>query len=474
LRSAIDWSYDLLEPTERHALDRLSVFAGGCDLAAADAVLAGDELDVLDVVDVLGQLVDKSLVVADNYNQGGVRYRLLESIRQYAQERLQASGDTAAVRHRHADHYVELAETAGPRLRSRDQLKWANVVARDTDNFRAVLDWAVEAPSPEHAFRLIAPFTVTGMAIGDAATDWAETAGAIPGGGDHPLFPVVAAWASFGATMRADFERAEEHAATAERTQSTLGEPLPAVLRARAVLAFFRGDLAQARHHAEEWVELVQASGDRYELAHALIMLAAAIQSEGPAVAIATLDEGVRVARDAGILSALSIGLPFLAGILPDEESGRALAVLDEAIDVGTQVGDRMGVSYATILKGGLAARRGEWRTALQATVEGAEQKLQLGDLVALAGSWHLAGIAFCELGYFDPAAVLIGKGDAMFDTRGFFHWFLDMLAATNATLLETLGDQQVATLAARGAALEIADAVAYLRAQADPALHPE
>ena len=84
LRSTIDWSYDLLEPTERRALDRLSVFAGGCDLAAAEAVLAGDDLDELDVVDLLGQLVDKSLVVADDNADGGVRYRLFESIRQYA------------------------------------------------------------------------------------------------------------------------------------------------------------------------------------------------------------------------------------------------------------------------------------------------------------------------------------------------------------------------------------------------------
>ncbi len=92
LRRTIDWSYDLLTPTERRALQRLSVFAGGCDLAAAEAVLPDDDLDALDVVDVIGQLVDKSLVVTDD-TDGGVRYRLLETIRQYAWERLNASGD---------------------------------------------------------------------------------------------------------------------------------------------------------------------------------------------------------------------------------------------------------------------------------------------------------------------------------------------------------------------------------------------
>jgi predicted ATPase/class 3 adenylate cyclase len=96
LRSTIDWSYDLLDPTERLALDRLSVFAGGCDLAAAEVVLAGDDLDVFDVDDVLAQLVDKSLVVVERHDTG-VRYRLLETIRQYAAERLQRDGDTAGV-----------------------------------------------------------------------------------------------------------------------------------------------------------------------------------------------------------------------------------------------------------------------------------------------------------------------------------------------------------------------------------------
>ena len=183
----------------------------------------GDDLDAADVVDVLGQLVDKSLVVVDDAD-GGVRYRLLETIRQYAQERLDASGDPAALRRRHADHYVALAEAAGPHLRGREHLEWTGVVARDIDNFRAALDWAVETPSPEHALRLVAPLAVQGR-TGELAMDWAATAIAIPGGDDHPLFPVVAAWAAWGATMGRDFERAEDLVAVAERAQAALGTP---------------------------------------------------------------------------------------------------------------------------------------------------------------------------------------------------------------------------------------------------------
>jgi predicted ATPase len=97
LRHAIDWSYDLLASTERTALNRLAVFASGCTLATAEVVLPGGEVERGDVVDLLDQLVNKSLVVADIDAGGETRYRLLETIRQYAQERLEASGETAAV-----------------------------------------------------------------------------------------------------------------------------------------------------------------------------------------------------------------------------------------------------------------------------------------------------------------------------------------------------------------------------------------
>ena len=124
---------------------------------------------------MLSQLVDKSLVVVDE-DDAGVRYRLLESIRQYAQERLEAAGDAAEVRRRHADHYVAVAEAAGPRLRRGDQIAAAAEAARDTDNFRAALDWAAETPAPDHALRLVAALAVNGMTIGYAAMDWADTA----------------------------------------------------------------------------------------------------------------------------------------------------------------------------------------------------------------------------------------------------------------------------------------------------------
>jgi predicted ATPase/class 3 adenylate cyclase len=468
LRSTIDWSYDLLDPIERGALDRLSVFAGSYDLTAAEAVIASDTLDASDVIDVLGQLVDKSLVVADDND--GVRYWLLESIRQYAQERLQAGGDTAAVRRRHAEHYVELAETGGPHLRSPHQVEWAAVVARDIDNFRVALDWAVETPSPEHALRLVAPFTIRGTAIGDAAKDWAETASTVPGADAQKLFPAVAAYASLAATFAGDFERAEARVTAAARVQARLGAGLERVLCARTILAFYRGDGEQARQHADAWVEHARESADTWDLVHALPVLASIVVAD-PDAAIAILDEAVQLARDAGFASALSICLTLLARMLPIEDSPRALALLDEAIEVGVEVGDRQGVAAVTGIKGQIAARRGDWRIALRAARDLAEQHAQLGDLADLYQMLLFAGIVFCALGDLETAAVLVGKGDALSDRRNLPGWHLEMLAHTDATLLAALGEKQVVTLAARGAALDSSAAVAYVRDQAEALL---
>ena len=181
----------------------------------------------------------------------------------------------------------------------------------------------------------------------------------------------------------------------------------------------------------------------------------------------------MRVARAAGIDTALSLALGSLAIWLPYEESQRALALLDEAIEIATRIGDRQSVATAMSSRAGLAARRGDWRTALQAAVDSAEQRLELGDHVLLSTSLNWAGVALCALGSCEPAAVLFGKSDTMTERRA-PAWEREMVAATHAALLETLGEQHLATLAERGAALDIADAVAYLRAEADQALRQD
>ncbi|MFG2838397.1 BTAD domain-containing putative transcriptional regulator [Streptomyces zaomyceticus] len=150
LRAVVDWSWDLLEPDERTLLRQVSVFAGGWDLAAAEALSPR-------AADALGALVDKSLVVATPTEGGEMRYRLLETIHEYAVERAaEDPGTLAAAEAAHTAHFAALAETAEPKLRSAEQLPWIERIERDLDNIRAALHrTVVSSPDEAAAHRLV-------------------------------------------------------------------------------------------------------------------------------------------------------------------------------------------------------------------------------------------------------------------------------------------------------------------------------
>ncbi len=155
LRGAIAWSYDLLEPGGRRLLDRLSVFRTGCELAAAEAICGPSaELDGTDVLDGLMALVDQSLVKVEEMADGEPRFRLLDTIRAYAAEQLEANGEVDHIRERHRDWYVALVERAASELSGEDQRRWLDRLEIEHDDIRAVLDRAVAAPDPPIAIGL--------------------------------------------------------------------------------------------------------------------------------------------------------------------------------------------------------------------------------------------------------------------------------------------------------------------------------
>ncbi|SDN66932.1 AfsR/SARP family transcriptional regulator [Actinacidiphila guanduensis] len=162
LRAVVDWSWDLLEPAERVLLRRLAVFRGGWTLEAVEAVCADpdpaaggeDLIDAPDAAALLASLVDKSLVLAD-VGPDGVRHRMLETIAEYAGERLSQSGERAAVEARHMDYFREFARTTDPKLRGSGQLHWFERLEREHENLRAALRRAVAAGDEQQALQLV-------------------------------------------------------------------------------------------------------------------------------------------------------------------------------------------------------------------------------------------------------------------------------------------------------------------------------
>jgi predicted ATPase/class 3 adenylate cyclase len=154
LRAAIAWSYDILDDGAKRLLDRLSVFATGCDLESADAICGPASEIGGDIVDAMTALADQSLVKTDEVAGGEVRFRLFDTIREYAAERLEARGETEMIRARHRDWYVAFVERAAPELSGDDQRRWLERLELEHDDIRAVLDRAVAAPDPPVAIGL--------------------------------------------------------------------------------------------------------------------------------------------------------------------------------------------------------------------------------------------------------------------------------------------------------------------------------
>jgi predicted ATPase/class 3 adenylate cyclase len=151
LRGAIAWSYDLLDEGGKRLLDRLSVFAAGCDLASAEAICGPSSEIGGDILDGLMALVDQSLVKVEESAAGETRFRLLDTIREYAAEQLEADGETDLIRARHRDWYVALVPQAAAELSGPDQRRWLDRLELEHDDIRAVLDRAVAAPDPSVA-----------------------------------------------------------------------------------------------------------------------------------------------------------------------------------------------------------------------------------------------------------------------------------------------------------------------------------
>jgi predicted ATPase/class 3 adenylate cyclase len=234
LRGAIAWSYDLLEDGGRRLLDRLSVFASGCDLEAAEAICGPASELGGDILDGLMALVDQSLVKAEEAADAGTRFRLLDTIRAFAAERLETDGEGDRIRGRHRDWYVALVERAAPELSGADQRRWLDRLELEHDDIRAVLDRAVDAPDPP-------------VAIGVAFAMWRF-------------------WQKHGHLAEAR-RRLEAMAAAAWSHDDPR-------LRARLVEAlggtcWWQGDVVEMSRHYREALAIWESIGDESELANA-------------------------------------------------------------------------------------------------------------------------------------------------------------------------------------------------------------
>lgn len=398
LEASVAWSHDLLDENERAVLRRLSVFPGGFTLEAAEAVAADGLVDQYDVLDLLARLVDKSLVQLDDEERTDTRYHLLETIRQYARERLIESSETDTTRERHLIHFLALAERAEPELHRPGGPTWLARLEADHDNFRTALEWADTSDNHERFLRLVTALTL--------------------------------------------FWELRGHLATGARwfTRALATDDDSSVIRARALwgaahVALYSDDFETAMQRAPEALAMAEALGDEWTTARALNTSGYAQLWFDPAGARETLKTSVELGRAIGDDWAVADGLKMItvAWLVQDDHEGLSHA-LDDLARVATRLDNKFFTAWYHCGLGYSRLRRGELDTARREFEASLDDCRHVGDPAT-------ASIAIAYLGELDA---LTGLHDA---ARERLETFLAHAGATGGGMGVPFALLQLATL---------------------------
>jgi tetratricopeptide (TPR) repeat protein len=357
LKGALDWSHELLSEPEKVLFRRLSVFAGGWTLKTAETVTSGDGVAEGEILDLLFGLVDKSLVLAEEHEGVGVRYRMLEPVKQYAREKLGEAGESGTGRRRHADFFLALAERARPQLRGPEDRMWLERLEREHDNMRAALSFALESEEADLAQRMAGALGAFWHmhSHSDEGRKWLEAALA-----RDQRAPVVVRIRALEALYwlahdRWDHDRAEAIAReamelSADEEIEEIEDSLAASLRIMSAgPAWVRGDYRRGRDLLEESLEISREAGDRVLIAEALLQLAATAWGMGDTERGKEIyEEGIILCREAGYTFRLpdflfSLGYQLL--LEGDYERGAALN--EEAVAICREHGYKRSLNFA-------------------------------------------------------------------------------------------------------------------------------
>lgn len=373
LRAAIDWSYELLSLAEQRLLVRMAVFSGGCTLEAIEEVCSGDTVEREDILDLVTGLVSRSLVVAED-NVVGTRFRLLETIRQYGEEKLAVSGEIDALLVSHARFYADLSARAAQHYYGPEQLTWAGRINVERDNTRAALATAIDTLDTAMAVRMLANHPHHHGYGGTGEVFEIPGWGAViemPGAREEPGYSRVLMAAAWQAYLRGDYDQADGLRRQAVESDTplanTMGRPRVEVdaynLTAMASLA--AGDYANAVAAYNRGAEMAAADGyPGLAAINIAVGVNATLLGGGEMPESARVaEEALHLARRSGMHAAIVISLNSLALTLVDDDPTRSRALLKESNDRSATPGESSpsGVLTACLV----AARLGDWDLTL-------------------------------------------------------------------------------------------------------------
>ena len=471
LRSAIAWSYDLLGGGEKVLFARLGVFSGGATLEAIEAVCDAQGDLPTDVFDGISSLVDESLLRQEEGSGGEPRFVMLETIREYARERLGQSGEAETTSRAHAEYFLALAEEAEPMLWGAEDAAWLDRLEQEHNNTRAALSWAISHQEAEIALRLGGALQWFWFARGyyDEGRSWLEQALAGEDGATTAALAKGLDAVGWLAQEQGDIDRAAEAAENGLKlgSEEVVGNVIVADLKhVLGETARHHGDYDLATEYHEEGLELYREAGERRGVAWSLGSLANVAGDRGDHERAKRLyEEGLTLSRQLGGARPLgaylgSLGYEFLL----EGNLGRAAELNEEAAALFRKQGRRGDLQYVLVNLGWVALLQGDHERAEALYKESLVLCRELGD--RLTASENLDGLACSagERGDGGRAARLFGAAEGLREATGYQQAPRDR--SLREPYLEDVHEQvgEAAWSAAReaGRSLTFEDAIAY------------
>ena len=467
LRAAIEWSYDLLAESEQRLFTCLGVFVGGFTLDGADAVGGTLGLDVLEGVE---SLLDNNLLRTLPTAGDEPRFGMLETIREYAAQRLATSGEAEDVRRRHGSYYLVLAEAAEPQLRGPRQAAWLERLDAENDNLRAALEWATENGEVELGVRGGAGlwrFWQTRSLNGEGR-ERLELLLALEAPNVAPALRADGlAAAGRLAFVVGDYEVARRHLEESLAVHREAGTvPWTAMtVTILGAIAGAQGDDRSAQSLVEESVELARASRDWWSQSVTLSILGDHWFARGElGSARRALEESLRASREAGDLRQVGRVLSNLGLVaLAEQEHERAQHLFDEGLAVQRRLGDAWNITRSLDHLGVVAEASGDRAGAARLFSEALAMQAEADDRTGMAYSLELlAGLAVSD-GRARRAVRLLSAAGMLRDDVGVFPMSpLNRKEPPLGELRARLGDERFKEAWARGRSLMLAEVVAY------------
>jgi predicted ATPase len=493
LRAAIDWSYDLCSEGERRLLARLAVFAGGCTRAAAEVVCSGEVIEARAVFDLLAGLVAKTLVIA-NRDAPETRYRFLETIREYAEERLAEHGETEALRDRHAEYYAEFLHSVYESVYGPGQVEAGKRLAAEHENLLAALGHAVDTGNVELAMRMLRDVPTENQ-VGYPLLVPVERVLAMPGVPEHRWYPYALVLGAGQAHLRGDHTSTAaliEEALAATQRPAAVPDWRTDYLLATAQMAkaIASGDHGAGAAQGERGASITKAAG---AVGHAAFQLGGVAIEWGLAgdtdAAAKSASEGLALARQARMPVAIGWNLNALALALAESDPGRARALLRESRELALTLGyeNTQEVIQVVLVSG----RLGDWAQVLESAPAAVRHLHWTNTAFLLAAVVNVVARALVQVDA-EGAAVLQGAARQL-ARAGFANTsrdvpdasapttaqpgpgaglITDLRRQTTGLLIEALGEDRVRDLRAQGEAMDTDHAVAYVLAAIARAVH--